>query len=304
MNTQSLFFGIISSLLLFFVGTGLLSAGTGLTIQPVKISHTLEKGATAQGYISLSNASEEDVQVDLKIEDFVPNAGGDGIKFVSRAEGLTTVRDWIVLNDGNPSIILKQDEKISIPYVIRAPANAEPGSHFGVAFFKATKLSDAEQQLKIGTQVGTLIFVTIPGNFLQKGNILSFAAPRFVQKSPVTFTTRFENTGTVHFEPKGTIVIKNIFGKKVADVPVEGQVVLPTGIKDLQTSFVTDGFLLGRYTAAINLVDGEGQVLTTESVSFYAFPVWYILSFIGVLVLVYFLLKFIRSKFSISINVK
>ena len=290
--------------LAFLVPALVYSASTGLTIQPVKISHTLNKGQVASGYISLSNASEVPVVVEVKVEDFIPNSGGDGVRFVSRAEGLTTVRDWITLNEGVSEITLARGESTSIPYTINAPENAEPGSHFGVAFFKAIDQAQADQQLKVGTQVGTLIFVTVPGNYLQKGTILDFKAPIFAQKAPIVFTTKFEITGTVHFEPKGSITIRNLFGSIVTQVPVEGQVVLPTGIKDLQTTFATDDFLLGRYTADIELYDGEGNVLSADDRAFYVFPLWYALAFLGMLLVFFLLIKFLGSRFNFTVTIK
>ncbi len=281
----------------------MVKASTGLTIQPVKISHTLSKNEAANGSILLTNASDDQIKVVLKVEDFIPNAGGEGVKFVSRSPGLTTVRDWITLNNGESEIVLGKNESRAIPYKIVTPADAEPGSHFGVAFFEASAIKDTGEQLKIGTQVGTLIFVTVPGNYLQKGNILSFSAPSFVQSLPVPFMINFENTGTVHFEPKGTIVVKNIFGKVVATVPVEGQVVLPTGTKDIQATFDGDGLLMGRYTADLSIRDGEGNVLTAKSIAFYAFPIKYAVIIILIVIALYYGLRFLKSKINISISV-
>ncbi|MDP2736931.1 MAG: hypothetical protein Q8O59_04115 [bacterium] len=284
---------------LFFLGLNLVNAGTGLTITPVKISQTLKPGEAVSGVISLTNVSEKAIRVDVKMEDFIPLAGGEGVQFVGRAPGLSTVRDWITIG-GEQSFTFGKNESKDIPYTIKAPLTAEPGSHFGVAFFKATELQDGGQ-LKIGTQVGVLIFVTVPGNRLQKGKILDFTAPRFVQKGPVNFKIKFANTGTVHFEPKGEIKITNIFGKEVGKVPIAGQVVLPTGAKDLQASWNVAGLLLGRYKAAASIQDGEGNILTTNNIAFYAFPLWYLLGFILLVIIIFFILKFLRSKISISI---
>ena len=154
--------------------------------------------------------------VEVVSEDFIPAAGSANIQFVGRAEGITTVRDWISL-DVPESFEFQKGQSRSITYTIEAPPDAEPGSHFGVVFFKATDL-DQQGQLKVGTRIGVLVFVTVPGNQLQRGNILDFSMPPFVQKGPVPFKIKFENTGTVHFEPKGTIIISNIFGKEVGVV--------------------------------------------------------------------------------------
>lgn len=275
-------------------------AGVGLTIQPLKVTETLSPGGSASGFVSITNASDEEVNVEVKVEDFVPLAGTYNIQFIGRAPGVSTVRDWVTL-DSPQSFLLKKGEAKNVPYKIQAPLNAEPGGHFGVAFFKATLLpTSGGQQLKVGTQVGMLILVTIPGSHLEKGSVLDFSAPLFVKKSPINFQIKFENTGTVHFEPKGKITIANMFGKEIGSVDVGGQVVLPTGIKDLTASVDFGGVLLGRYTARLKMFDGVGDIVAERSIAFYAFPLWYIVSFFITVLALFFGIKFFRKNIQIS----
>ncbi|MBI2476289.1 MAG: hypothetical protein HYV67_03535 [Candidatus Taylorbacteria bacterium] len=289
-------------LLLLLFGASVANAGIGLSVQPVKVLHTIKPGETVSGAISLRNESDEDVNVEVTVEDFIPAAGSINLQFIGRTEGVTTVRDWITIG-GKGSFVFKKGESRAIPYSIKAPSKAEPGAHFGVVFFKATRLEEAGQ-LKIGTRVGVLIFVTVPGNSLQKGKILDFSGPSFVTGSPVGFTIKFENTGTVHFEPKGALTIANMFGKKVGEVPISGQVVLPTGVRDLIAQWDVSGFLLGRYTAALAIVDGEGNELTTKTVAFYAFPVWHLLGLMALIFALFHLFKFLRRRLKISVSLK
>ncbi len=276
------------------------AAPIGLKILPLKVSYTLKPGETITDKIQLINSSgDAPVNVETSVEDFIPVAGGEGIKYVGRAEGVTTVRDWISFS--GPKIFkLDSSETKEIGFTIKAPPNAEPGGHFGIIFFKATSLGPS-QQLNIGVRIGALVFVTIPGNQLQKGEILEFTGPKFVQKSPVEFKIKFENTGTVHFEPKGSIKITDVFGRQVGDIPVQGKVVLPTGVRDLSAAWQTAGILLGRYKAAIEIKDGEENVLTADSIVFYAFPIKYAIYFVAAFLLIFLGLKFIKSKFSFRI---
>lgn len=287
---------------LFLLFPALAFASTGLSIQPVKVSVTLNPGEIAEGTILLTNASDEAVQVDSSVQDFIPLAGADTIQFVGRAPGVTTVRDWITLDMPATSPLGKSEAK-EVHYTVRAPADAEPGGHFGVAFFKAVP-GTATGSLRVGTQVGVLIFVTVPGNHLQKGTIRDFSVPAFVQGGPVPFLMNFENTGTVHFEPKGTITIRNMFGQIAGIVPIEGQVVLPTGIKKMQFDWNPKGFIIGAYTASASVVDGEGNQLTSSAVTFYAAPLWYMGAFFATLIIVYLILRLIRSRLSFSVSVR
>lgn len=279
------------------------AASTGLSIQPIKVSETIQPGSSASGSILLTNASDEDIQVEATVQDFIPDAGTDSIKFIGRAPGVTTVRDWITIG-GNQTFIFKKGESRSIPYTITAPANAEPGSHFGVAFFKATRLEDAQAGIKVGTQVGMLIFVTVPGDFKQQGSIEHFAAPSFVEGSPVDFTMNFENTGTVHFEPKGTITITNMFGSVVGEVPIEGQVVLPTGVRALKFRWMTSDILMGLYTATATVNDGSGNPMTTATATFWAFPLWYLFWFVLTVAVLFFIFRFIKKRVRVSVNLQ
>ncbi len=286
-----------------FLSPALTFAATGLSIQPVKISETMSPGESTTGTILLTNASDGPIDVEVSMQDFIPVSGAESIQFVGRTPGVTSVIDWITVGGGK-KFSFEKGESREIPYTIVAPASAEPGGHFGVVLFKATPKTSEGASLKVGTQVGMLVLVAIPGNHLQKGEILDFTAPKFIQSGPVPFSIKFQNTGTVHFEPKGSIVISNMFGRKIADVPVEGQIVLPTSIKTLNEDWNVSGLLLGRYTAAATISDGEGNTLTTESVSFWAFPIWYGVSFFTLLVVLFLVFRFIKRRVRISLVAK
>ncbi len=279
------------------------SAAVGVKVQPIKVSTTIEAGGEATGFIMLNNESDElgGVIIETGIEDFVPLEGGSNINFVGRAEGLTTAADWISL-DVPEQFEMAHAEGRQVKYTIRAPDDAEPGSHFSVVFFKALKKDD-QGQLKVGTRVGILFFITIPGNYEQKGQIESFEAPGFVDSGPVPFTLHFKNTGTVHYEPKGTIVVKNMFGRIAGEVPVQGQVVLPTGARDINAAWPASRFLMGKYTATVAIYDGEGNELTAQAVDFWAFPVNYAIYFVAALLLLYVILRLFRRYVNISVTV-
>jgi len=254
----------------FLIVAGAANAETGLTIQPIKVNHTVEAGGSITDTIKLINAGSQSVNVLASVEDFVPSAGNSSIKFVGRAEGVTTVRDWITFNVPD-NFGLGGNETRFVSYTITAPRNAEPGSHFGIMFFKATKPDDTSQ-LKVGTRVGSLVFVTVPGDFVKSGELANFSAPFLAQGGNIEFKIRLRNTGTVHFEPEGEVVVTSIFGKEKVRVPIAGQVVLPAGERDMNATWQTSRFLIGIYKASANIQDGEGNVITTDTERIIVFP--------------------------------
>jgi hypothetical protein len=279
------------------------ASGTGLTIQPVKASYTLTPGQSVTDNIILKNPSI-DAFVTSSVQDFLPIAGSSNLEFVAKAAGVTSVVDWIKVDAPKGGFQFKAGADINIPYTLTVPKDAEPGSHFGVIFFLAQDANGAAgQSLKIGTQVGMLVLVTVPGSHLQKGTIDSFTTSGFIQHGPVHFDITFENTGTVYFEPKGTITITNMFGSTVGTVPVNGQVVLPTGKRDITADWPVN-LLFGPYNAAISLYDGDGNVISANNVHFFAFPVWYIVSILILLILLYVIFVFLKRKVSFSVSLK
>ncbi len=277
------------------------SAATGLSIQPVKVSYTLKPGESVTDTIILKNAGGNTV-VYPSVQDFLPLKGSSNIEFVPKAPGVTSVSDWVKVQIPD-TFDFKVGDARNVSFTVTVPKDAEPGSHFGVIFFRAVDAMASTSQLKIGTQVGMLVLVTVPGSHLQKGKIDAFATDGFIQKGPVSFKTTFENTGTVYFEPKGTITIRNMFGKTVATVPVEGSIVLPTGVKDIETTWAAN-FLLGPYTASIDLYDGEGALMTADSVKFFALPIWYIVGILAILIALYVAIVFFKNRVNFSISLK
>ena len=293
---------VFAALISFLTGfVGEVQANVGLSIQPLKVTHTLKPGESVSGIIQIVNAGDDAANVETSIEDFIPLAGTYNIQFVGRSAGVSTVRDWITL-DAPKSFVLVKGATKDVAYTIKAPPDAEPGGHFGAVVFKASELSKNGQQLKVGTRVGMLVLVTVPGSRLEKGKVLDFSGPKFVKKSPIDFVIKFENVGTVHFEPKGAITVINMFGKEIGTVSIGGQVVLPTGVKDLLASVNFEGVLVGRYAARLKIFDGEGDETASESFAFYAFPVWYVVAFLVTVLVLFFGIKFLKRNVKISIS--
>ena len=276
-------------------------ASIGLSIQPVKVSYTLNPGQSVTDSVLVTNAGSDAV-VYPSVLDFVPVAGTSNISFVGSTQGVTSVADWVSV-DSPKSFDFKPGDSKTISFTVSVPKDAEPGSHFGGIFFRAIDANAASSSLKIGTQVGMLVLVTVPGSHLEKGKIDGFSTAGFIQGGPVDFDIKFENTGTVFFEPKGDIKVKNIFGRTVADIAVQGDVVLPTGERDIAISWPS-GFLLGPYTASLVLYDGEGNQLTADAVSFFALPVWYIVGLLVALIVIYGIIVFLKRRVSFSIAIK
>ena len=68
MKHSYFFVALFLLLILLFVGLGanFAYAGIGLTIEPIRVSHTIEPGDSVSGVINLKNASNSKIKVNIE----------------------------------------------------------------------------------------------------------------------------------------------------------------------------------------------------------------------------------------------
>jgi len=273
-------------------------AKQGFTIFPAKLSLTVEKGQIYNNVISVTNAGDERMSVITDVQDILPTPGGSGFNYLPKAPGITSLVDWIKVNE--KPFELNPNEKKDVAFSITVPSDASPGSRFAVLFF-ATGGSGGGQ-LNISARTGSVILLTVPGDVKQTGEVFNFKTSKFVwQNKALGFSFDFQNTGTVYFEPKGAIVVTNFWGKKVVELPVSGQVVLPTGMKKLSSVWEKPGYLLGIYKAHLTInVTGEGDIATKNFI-FYALPLYPSLGALGILIILILIFWYVKRNFKFAI---
>lgn len=277
--------------------------GNALKVSPVRIDVKMDPGTSQEIVITIQNLTNDRAVLRPIVNDFV--AAGD-----------ESGRPNIILNENEfaPSHSLKRlveplsdinidaGESRRVAVTINAPNDIAGGGYYGaVRFAPATNTGD--KNVNLAASVGTLVLLRVAGDITEELNIDSFDVRKkegegfgkpslfFMDKSNVNALVRFKNTGNVQVAPFGTISLKR-FGKTVADYKVnDGDVrgsVLPDSIRrfnvplDKLSSF-------GKYTLSANFGYGEtGQLLSAQT-TFYIIPLSLILTAIGVVLLLVFL---------------
>lgn len=299
-----IFIAVLVSAQMFYFGLFLVKsaeAAQGFTIFPAKVSLTVDKGMEGSSWIRVTNAGDAKVGVLISAEEIVPQAN-NSFNTLPKAPGISSIVDWLSID--KKVFNLKPNESKEVPFTIKVPADASPGSRFAIIFFATGAPADKKGgQLAISARVGALVYVTVPGDFRQTGEILNFkSSNKFIyQKEPIGFKFDFQNTGTVYFEPKGTITITNIFGKTTDTIPVEGQVVLPTGLRTINIAWPYSGWLFGIYKARLAIsVTGKGDIATAET-AIYALPLLPSLGALGILIILILIFWYIKKNFKFAI---
>jgi nucleoside diphosphate kinase len=166
---------------------------------------------------------------------------------------------------------------------IKVPANAAPGGYYGVVRFTATAPEGATSSVSLAPSLGALILVRVKGTATEKLSIEEFYVEKngkrstFFEEIPFDFVERVNNEGNVHEQPTGTILVKDMFGKPVVNINVNGEArnVLPKSIRKfsqpMDKAALGTGVLFGRYTAELKLNYGD-KLSTTQTLVFWVIP--------------------------------
>lgn len=240
-------------------------------------------------------------------------------------EELTGLASWIHPTVDSVTVDERSEKEVRV--VINIPENAEPGGHYAVLWAGEAKPDEAGNTVGLTGNVGVLFLVRVSGEVRESASIVEFNyLKKFQTRLPVEFYTRFQNMGTVHFKPRGTIKITGLFGREIATIeanPKESNV-LPESIRKIDAIWINNtveeglgqfdeknkqdagyfnavknewkNFAFGPYKARLSMIYGsQKQVLTTDTKTFWVFP-WHLLLTILVLIIIAVILIKIYNK--------
>jgi hypothetical protein len=286
-------------------------AAQALAVSPVLYDYEIAPGAGKQGTITLVNDTETADTFSLEVKNFVAQ-GEEGAQQYLDEQEPSDLASWITVN--RPSVTLGPGQSADFPFAVNVPSGAEPGGHYASIFFSRKASNANGTGVGIGGKVGVLILVNVPGDVREDARIESFnvQGPLIRDRLPVYFDLRIHNLGSVHFRPRGSLVVKNLFGRLVEQTSVnpKNAAVLPNSIRrvesvwantlteDPSTSFWSGvmnewhNFAFGRYEATASVIYGSkaGQ-LASQSVTFWVIPWRILLIALGALVVLVALVK-------------
>lgn len=271
-----------------------------LSVSPPTSSIDVASGQKYTKKIGLDNISEITRIVGVEIHNFAAN-GEDGEARLTQDDGVYSLKEWIKVTPALAT--LKPHAHQDFEVEISVPANAPPGGHFGAVVFSpsAGNASDGAS-LSVVSQVTSLILLRVPGAATEAATIQSLNVcttketaikrcdkPKsFFTGGKLSFNTRVQNSGNVQVTPSGTITVRNMFGRKVAELPVTGANVLPDSTRRFETKW-TAKHPFGQYKITIDLKYGTDEKTLHKSTSYWVVPVNAIFIALGVIFIVFFL---------------
>ena len=271
-----------------------------ITIIPPKFELIGNPGDTVTDKIKVRNDSVGDVSYQISIEDFRAEGDDGSIDLVEQgsAQDNFSLARWITVDQSKFTV--PNGKEVVISFTIRIPKSGEPGGHYASILIKRAGVA-APGATSVESRVGSLVLLRVTGATTENASLTSFTtANAFQQYGPMDFHINVKNEGNVHVAPTGTIVITNIFGRKVKEIPVNATTVLPDSTRTIKASWDQRN-LIGRYTASLVLTYGQTKQTVSSSTTFIVFPFYLMGVIAGIIILLYFMIAK-RKSFKRFIN--
>lgn len=203
-----------------------------LTISPVRMEISGDPGQTLNGYIELFNEQNEIKTFYSSSANFEARGESGAPYFLpDKDKGLAS---WIKVQK---SVTLNAGERVSVPYSIQIPQDAEAGGYFAAILWGTSPEEQGPGEVSISGKLGMLILLSVTGE-LKEGRgerILDFKIDEgpVVNSLPIVFVYRFSNEENERVKPEGEIKVKNLFGFTTATLdanPQKGNI-LPRSIR-------------------------------------------------------------------------
>jgi hypothetical protein len=279
---------------------GVIDAGD-FVVGPGRSEINVSPGETVTKEITVTNRISDKRTFRLAIDDITGSAdGSSAVTLTDGARGPFSIRDYVSFPD--TTFTLGLGERARIPVTITIPANAEPGGVYGSVLVSTDQtpeeLRQNESRSPVIARIGSLLFVTIQGDVVTEGQTKGIRALKngwWYEKGPITLALLYENTGSVHVNPYGTIRISNLFGEEVGFIDLDPWFVLPKSLRSRDVTWDRE-FLFGRYTAIATVHRGYGEEVDVVETTFWVLP-WKIIGslFVGIFIIIFGIRVFFRT---------
>lgn len=289
-------------LMLLFVFSSLITAknilaqaAMGVSAIPPRLEITVKPGEIITKEIKVRNESQTERFLTADVRDFiVTNNNGTPVQIDSTKEtdNRWAASGWMQVSPSQ--FKLKGGETKSLIVTIMVPSDAIPGGHYAMILHSPQVegiLDDSGASIK--TNVGTLVYVTVPGNIKQDAKITEFVGPTFAEYGPVDFKSVIENLSDIHITPSGAVTVTNMLGGKTAQLALDETNIFPYTSRTFQNQ-LNKKWLFGRYKAQLSAAYGTAGSVVTATIFFWVIPWKFLLlsgTTIALIVVIILLLK-------------
>lgn len=263
----------------------------GLSAIPPRLEITIKPGETVTKIIKVRNESKLEKIISTSVKDFiVVDDSGTPLQVDSKdVSNRWSASTWIQVSSGN--LKLKPGETRSLSLTVIAPDNALPGGHYAMILHSPNNDTMLSQTgAVIQTNVGTLVYITIPGDINESATIKDFSAPSFSEYGPINFKAIISNLSDIHIAPVAAINVTNFLGLKTGSVPLKSINIFPYTTREF-TATLNRQLMLGRFKAQLTAIYGTSGQIATSTIFFWVIPYKLIITLIAIITVIILMIK-------------
>ncbi|MGB9598483.1 MAG: hypothetical protein ACPLZH_01390 [Minisyncoccales bacterium] len=270
-------------------------------VSPGKIEVWLDPGSSTVREFTITNRLGKDSSFQVEIEDFKGSRDIEKpVIFLGGEKGPYSLKDY--LKPEASEFSLKHGQRVRFFFEISIPKDAEPGGRYGAVIISRQDSSGEKRggvDVSVKERIAVLIFVRVRGPVREYGLLKDFlTSKRIYTKPSIPFKIYFENNGNVHLNPYGILKVKNLLGQTIAEIEVNPFFVLPDSLK-LREILWERNFLFGYYQAELFLNRGYQDIVDQKRITFWVFPLKYLLVFFFLFLLLVIVFYWIINNFEI-----
>ena len=243
-----------------------------LVVSPPRIDITANPGETIQKTIKITNDSaDRELILQARTFDFIVQDNlGTPIRVTETASGRYLASPWFTLE--RSELVIPPKSTTQLVAIITIPQDALPGGHYAGVFFEPVTNRGGKNTVSYTTtQVGSLFGITIAGDIKYDALVKSFQTKlNFNEFGPIDFTAELENQSDTHIRPTTKIVIHDMLGRQLAELPLDEVNIFPYTSRLLNGTW-NQVWGFGRYTATLSAAYGPGLV-ASRTIYFWIMP--------------------------------
>jgi len=257
----------------------------GVSLSPTNVDKSIKPGESFEQIFNVQNRTGEPIKLQAYLQDFrVEN--NQWIK-VENPDPRWSPMTWATIVSAPEKLGHMEEGQVRVKFNV--PKDAEMGEH--VTYFNAKFIPAVDQQeakatgITVASEIRSLVYVKVTdteGNLdLKPGWRLNKAGTGFWHFSKPVFTVAAANTGNVHLEVRGNIVIKDGIRNQKTELVIPLFNVLPGTEKRMDVVWNEVPFF-GYFQGKMQLTY-DGNNFEEREFSFIYLP---LLTFIGIVVTV------------------
>lgn len=251
-----------------------------------------------------------------------------------------TITNWITAQPSK--FDLEPGGKMEVIYTLKIPENAPPGGHFAsVTVNPSIVASQQESGSPVTVQPGAqtlqkiahLVVLRVSGDIKESGRVSNFVARNFIgdweerqysenkivnipvrddrdastersyySSGPIIFDILVRNEGNVHWRPSGKVVIRDIFGREVANLNTNPLNVFPGGERRIPVLWPEKNLWGIRYQVDFIATYGDSNQSMTSTIYFWGFPFMALVSGLATLIIIVVLRKRLIFAFNVLVR--